>query len=612
MAVPSFDAFLEPLLRALAAAPEGLRASEAYEHVAIRLGLNEADKKITLPKNPQFAYRHRTRWASQYLRWAGYVDSPSRGFWKISADGSLFLANHPNPLTQAEIKHVVEIGERNSKTLPIDEELDVAAADKDVNLVGKTSDRQFGVGVVLAHEARTLSTKRTWLISLGPRSMYWDEFHREGIIAIGWDYLGDLRQYADIGTIRDKIREERETDENPINDGLACWQFVHDMREGDGVFVIKGQYGILGYGVVTSDYRYEEYRPYPNVRSVRWIKRGDWTLKDRFRAKALTEVTPYEEWLQGLRAIVGISTEDVAIETSAYEVMWPPYDLDSAISDLFLSADRVRELLDLCRRKKNLILQGPPGVGKTFVASRLAYLLIGVKDDTRVERVQFHPSYSYEDFVQGLRPAEGGGFERTDGPFLRFARRAVEDPDHAYVLVIDEINRGNISKILGELLSLIEADKREAMYGVTLAYSRDGELRFHLPPNLFLIGTMNTADRALAFVDYALRRRFAFFDIAPAFSSDRFEEDLRRRGVGDELRKTIVDRMSALNNRIREDKTLGDGFCVGHSYFCQAEGPFDLDWFRQIVRYEIVPLLREYWFDNTSGWESERDQLLGD
>ena len=158
-------------------------------------------------------------------------------------------------------------------------------------------------------------------------------------------------------------------------------------------------------------------------------------------------------------------------------------------------------------------------------------MLIGSTNEEQIQRVQFHPSYSYEDFVQGLRPVEGGGFVRKDGPLLSFCKDALEDQASPYVLIIDEINRGNVSKILGELLSLIEADKRDPRYGVTLAYARDDEPRFHVPPNMFVIGMMNTADRSLAFVDYALRRRFVFCDLEPAFGTERFDADLTRRGV---------------------------------------------------------------------------------
>jgi MoxR-like ATPase len=271
----------------------------------------------------------------------------------------------------------------------------------------------------------------------------------------------------------------------------------------------------------------------------------------------------------------------------------------------------LRELVELCRYKKNIIIQGPPGVGKTFAASRLAHLLIGSTNEEQIQRVQFHPSYSYEDFVQGLRPVEGGGFVRKDGPLLSFCKDALEDQASPYVLIIDEINRGNVSKILGELLSLIEADKRDPRYGVTLAYARDDEPRFHVPPNLFVIGMMNTADRSLAFVDYALRRRFVFVDLEPAFGTDRFEADLTRRGVEASLRKTIQERLTALNARIASDPTLGPGFRVGHSYFCQRVDAYDEGWLRRIVEYEIVPLLREYWFDSPAKLDEALVELRG-
>lgn len=214
--------------------------------------------------------------------------------------------------------------------------------------------------------------------------------------------------------------------------------------------------------------------------------------------------------------------------------------------------------------------------------------------------VQFHPSYAYEDFVQGLRPVETGGFARKDGPFLRFCKDALEDQASPYVLIIDEINRGNVSKIFGELLSLIESEKRSPADAVTLAYAREDEAPFHVPPNLHIIGTMNTADRSLALVDYALRRRFVFVDLPPAFDSDRFETELTRMGVEAALRKRIRTRMVALNEAITKDTSLGAGFRVGHSYFCQRVDLHDETWLERIIDFEIAPLLREYWFDNPS------------
>ena len=248
----------------------------------------------------------------------------------------------------------------------------------------------------------------------------------------------------------------------------------------------------------------------------------------------------------------------------------------------------------------NIVLQGPPGVGKTFIANRLAYRLIGYKVPDRVRMVQFHQSYAYEDFVQGYRPRDDGGFELRDGPFYTFCREAAKDPDRRYVFIIDEVNRGNLGKIFGELMMLIEADKRGPAYAIPLTYSPDGE-PFYVPKNLFLIGMMNTADRSLAMVDYALRRRFAFLPLSPAFEADQFSDFLLAAGVDEDLVSKIVTRLSSLNEEIRGDqKNLGHGFEIGHSFFCPREEDEQLDesWYEGIVQTEIEPLLREYWFDN--------------
>jgi MoxR-like ATPase len=218
----------------------------------------------------------------------------------------------------------------------------------------------------------------------------------------------------------------------------------------------------------------------------------------------------------------------------------PLYTLDDALDDLFLGRDAVLEMFELLRLKKNLILQGPPGVGKTFVAKRLAYVLIGHRGDARVRMVQFHPSYSYEDFIQGYRPSENGSFERRDGVFFGFCKLAEADPEQPYVFIIDEINRGNLSKILGELMMLLEPDKRGPGYAMPLAYARPDEPLFSVPPNLHLIGMMNTADRSLAMVDYALRRRFAFFTLEPQIESEAFRQYLSARNAPPELIDAIV------------------------------------------------------------------------
>ena len=291
-----------------------------------------------------------------------------------------------------------------------------------------------------------------------------------------------------------------------------------------------------------------------------------------------------------------------------------PYTIDDAHRDLFIPRSDFGRLLTSIKSRKNLILQGPPGTGKTFIARRIAWWLIGRKDDVPIEMVQFHQSYAYEDFVQGYRPTDNGGFELKDGVFHRFCERARANPDTPHIFIIDEINRGNLSRIFGELLMLIEADKRSEAYAVALTYS---DRRFHVPENVFILGMMNTADRSLALVDYALRRRFAFETLEPAYGKDcgraEFEKYLTDKGAHPDLTRRISDRMDQLNEAIRNDEELGRGFQIGHSYFVPGDGdtPSE-DWYNNIVDTQIEPLLREYWFDSPNDVKEQVDRLTAD
>ncbi len=267
------------------------------------------------------------------------------------------------------------------------------------------------------------------------------------------------------------------------------------------------------------------------------------------------------------------------------------YDKSDFLNDVYMTSQKYDDITALLERKKNIILQGAPGVGKSYLAKRLAYSVLGLRDASKVEMVQFHQSYTYEDFIEGFRPAENAHFEVRQGVFYRFCQRAKNDKANKYFFIIDEINRGNLSKIMGELMLLIEHDKRGAEFSMPLTYSSE---RFYVPENIYIIGMMNTADRSLAMIDYALRRRFSFIPIEPAFENERFIADF---GANYADADTVIEKMKKLNALIKAE--LDEGHLIGHSYFCsdKALAESDID---GIFRYEISELLREYFFDNES------------
>ncbi len=278
------------------------------------------------------------------------------------------------------------------------------------------------------------------------------------------------------------------------------------------------------------------------------------------------------------------------------------YNKEIFLSEVFINEEEYEDLKSLLLRKKNIILQGPPGVGKTYAAKKLAFSIIGYKDESKVKSIQFHQSYSYEDFMMGYRPKEDK-FSLEYGVFYNFCEKARKDKGNKYFFIIDEINRGNLSKIFGELLMLLEKDKREQK--IHLAY---GDIKFSVPENLYIIGTMNTADRSLAIIDYALRRRFSFFELEPAFEKQCFRDFLDSTEMDSDILNRMIGRLTNLNNTIEEDPNLGKGFKIGHSYFCDYKK--DVNWYRNVIKYEIKPLLEEYWFDELDKAEQYIEELL--
>ena len=297
--------------------------------------------------------------------------------------------------------------------------------------------------------------------------------------------------------------------------------------------------------------------------------------------------------------------ENEEIEEEIVEKTGDSYTKEDFLRDVFIDEDKYDSIVSVLEKKKNIILEGAPGVGKTFMAKRLAYSIIGRKDTNQVQLIQFHQSYAYEDFIEGYRPTENG-FKLEKGLFYKICKKAKSNPTEKYYLVIDEINRGNLSKIFGELLMLIESDKRDEE--LMLAYS---ESMFSVPSNLYIIGLMNTADRSLALIDYALRRRFSFIRIEPAFDNQKFIKAFNDKFDQDYNR--VIDIIKKINEAIQDDKSLGSGFKIGHSYFCpnledRKGTKKDL---LDIIRFEIIPLLEEYWYDNPDSIIQWKDALNG-
>ena len=448
-----------------------------------------------------------------------------------------------------------------------------------------------------------VETIQYWVVAPGAESERWEHFHRDGIIGLAWSRIGSVDKFDSKVELAEEMREAFGGDSDYKVSAHALWQFRHGMKPGDVIYAKKGRSKIIGRGIVKSDYRFDDSREdgYRNVRSVEWTHKGNWKYPGMAPMKALTEITDNPELVEQLESLF---VNDSGDRPKTEPVQLVAYSREDFLDEVFVDPEDYDTLADLLREKMNVVLQGAPGVGKTFAAKRLAYSLMGEKDPERVMMVQFHQSYSYEDFVVGIRPTLDG-FDLKFGAFYNFCKKAAEDAERDYFFIIDEINRGNISKIFGELFMLIEKDKRGSKNKLQLLYSDE---LFFVPSNLYIIGMMNTADRGLAMLDYALRRRFAFFELEPSFDSQGFREYQAK--LASPSFDRLIARVKSLNEAIANDDSLGAGFRIGHSYFCNLSLE-DLDNSRlaRIVKYEIAPLLREYWFDDPKKAESWVSQL---
>lgn len=453
----------------------------------------------------------------------------------------------------------------------------------------KKESKARAKGAALADD--DIETIHYWIYSPGKGAKIWDECYDNNIMAIGWDAIGDLRAYDSKDEIKQVMNKHYDPSRSYIHSACATWEFANEMKPGDIVFAKNGMHLIIGRGIVKSDYIYDAQRKeFRNIRKVEWTDRGEWECSRQSPMKTLTDITSFTEYVEQLNLFFD---SDMLDDAETIETNYPTYDKARFLDSVYMNDDSYDTLVSLVKSKKNIILQGAPGVGKTFAAKRLAYSMMGVKDPNRVMMVQFHQSYSYEDFIMGFRPSENG-FKLKHGVFYEFCKRAEVDSDNDYFFIIDEINRGNLSKIFGELFMLLESDKR----GVALQLLYADE-KFSIPENLYIIGMMNTADRSLAMLDYALRRRFAFFDLKPAFESDGFKS--YQHSLNNDKFNKLIECIKQLNLAIKSDETLGEGFCIGHSYFCDLDKSEMYEWedsLSRIVEFELIPLLNEYWFDD--------------
>ena len=549
----AFLRWFKPLIQALRDLGGSGTPAEARAKIVENEQLSDEEVNAIRGKNNVNKFENEVAFARSYLVNAGYIDKSIYGVWTLTEAG---------------------------KSVEMTDDM---ASDIFKSGVAQAQNSREKKGAAIADD--DVDTVHYWIYAPGENSCMWEEFYSEGIMAIGWGEIGDLKTFDSKDAMKSKMKETFDASLSYKNAAHATWQFVNDMKIGDIVFVKKGMHQLVGRGVVSSDYEYDADRndKYGNIRKVNWTHKGEWPHPGQAVMKTLTDITSYTDYVEKLNALFeDESAEDVEEVSKNY----PVYTEDDFLDEVFMTEEEYSKLVGILKAKKNVILQGAPGVGKTFAAKRLAYSVMGVKDIDRVMMVQFHQSYSYEDFIMGFRPSTTG-FELKKGAFYNFCKKAEIDSDNDYFFIIDVINRGNLSKIFGELFMLIENDKR----GIELQLLYSDE-KFAVPANVYIIGMMNTADRSLAMLDYALRRRFAFFEIKPGFETDGFRE--YRMSLDNDKFNKLINCVENLNSVIASDESLGEGFCIGHSYFCNLEvDKIDNECLYGIVEYIMAQLSRQ-------------------
>ncbi|WP_067724565.1 AAA family ATPase [Oceanobacillus damuensis] len=565
----SFLKWFVPLINALKELGGSGTPEEVRNQIAADLSLTDEIVNETRGRSGVKKFDNEVAFARNYLVYDGYIDNSIRGMWSLTEKG---------------------------QTADMDDEIASDIFIKWVDKMKKQREEDSSPPSDVVNEKE----KRYWIYSPGHSASKWEEFYSQDIMGIGWDKMGDLSQFSSKEEMKSKMKELYGQEYTFMNAAHATWQFANELLPGDTIYVKKGTSKVIGRGIVESEYMYDPTRDeYKHIHKVDWKENGEWEHPGKAVNKTLTDITSYTDYVRKLEDLFIDEDDD---DTEEREVDYDPYTEEDFLNEVFIDKERYYKLVNLLKKKRNVILQGAPGVGKTFSAKRLAYSIMGQKDTSRVMMIQFHQSYSYEDFIMGYRPTNDG-FELAEGPFYEFCKKAEKDSNRDYFFIIDEINRGNLSKIFGELLMLLEKDKR----GQKLRLLYANQL-FSVPKNVYILGMMNTADRSLAMLDYALRRRFAFFKLEPAFDSEGFQKILSE--INNTKFGPLVEQIKALNNYIKHDESLGSGFQIGHSYLCADEEITD-EWLSSVIEYELIPLLDEYWFDEPSKVEQWTNRLRG-
>ncbi|MBW3091485.1 AAA family ATPase [Bifidobacterium sp. 82T10] len=572
--------WMAPVLQALKELGGSAKFQQVHDQIVHDFNLSQETLTAVGGKNKVNRFDNDLRSARNHLVQGGYIDNSVRGVWTITESGKTVDMNDAfaSELIRANRKATAA---RRKKT--------------DANNVLGDSD---------------VAQTRYWAYRPGAGASKWQECQQDSVMMIGWGRIGSVDQFQSQNDIQQALQQKYELVSPAKNRAHALWQFANDMNTGDVIVAVNGFRSVLGIGTVQSDYEYQpgDGEEFDHLRQVVWtvtFDDGDAPeIGQQFANKTLTEITS-DEAIQQINALFDddeLDDDDDAVST-AEQTPLESYSRADFLNEVYMDGDSYDRLVAMLDKKKNIILEGAPGVGKTFAAKRLAYSIMGEKDPSRVQMVQFHQSYSYEDFIMGFRPYKDG-FELRHGVFYNFCKTAEADEGHSYFFIIDEINRGNLSKIFGELFMLIESDKRNLK--LRLLYSDE---QFSIPANVFIIGMMNTADRSLAMMDYALRRRFAFIDLLPGFDTDGFKA--YQHSLHSAKFDRLIDTVRQLNQTIAKDESLGRGFMIGHSYFSNltAQQAGDDQTLSGIVEYELIPLLGEYWFDDPKKVEDEAAEL---